>query len=235
MKSFDILTPDGTLQAASAPLLLSYAAFPDDDVKREAFAYTLLAQEIVDAAREAGQESEVTISTEFLSILLEAPKVSEIQEEAGRALDRGTIAGQLALYAVAAAKGRPGTKLSIEKVIFLMESLSAEAEVPDQRRLPGERTIWDCWSRFKSVSHVLAFLAFFGDQSESERPFDAALAQFLENPLGVLNLAEGIRLSLEEIGLVNAGDLFAAPEELELKVQPLDLGQFPEEFHHYLL
>jgi hypothetical protein len=147
-----ILNESGTLYMIAGDILAAIMVYPEDQEKQEEYLAAVLVEKCQDVGKDA--DSLITLAgiTPWLLPALSRPRTAGgAIAAAKKATGSAWAAGEILLTMLAVSIHHPEINIRVSMTIDVLEEF--------QRGGPagiGNRTLWDTWSRFRSVSHFYA-------------------------------------------------------------------------------
>ncbi len=161
--ALDIAGEDGEPAWDAVVRIRAAMYFPNDDQKRKCY-HQLVKTSVSAGARSEtnrvlGRNDPMPLSAEEVQALVDAPSLSEIQEEIASVYEDGVIAG-LVLRTILSCQKHHREYVGINNASRLISQMSRKW----QRPTLSESNVKDRWGRFKSVAHLWATLISFRDR-----------------------------------------------------------------------
>lgn len=195
--------------------ILALTAYPDDEHARNEFATVLDFQILVDLEGEDGYVELLADLAPYIGSLLMCRSLPQVAAEGHANTEAGVPCGSLFLFLLSAHAHHRDYRLSLSQAVRVVSDLLQRGT--DSR--VSERTLWRAWSRFRPVAHLQAWHLIQKKKLHDSPTPEEMMAQatlFAEDLPRYLAHAERLRLLAEQYGIVEKGELWSVPSDLEL-------------------
>lgn len=209
-------------------------AYPDDDEAQVEFSTVMLFQTIMAHQGLENYDQLLDLAKPLIPTLLNARPPNEVLRAATESMADGWVAGRLLLLLLRATTHHRELRPSVTKGIHVLAQRYRNAKNRKGTDLfTGERTLWEKWRRFKSVSHFHTQIqhAIIASEFEGVDPLSTAMeaAHLLSEDFpAYLAQAEAFRVLAERLRIVEPGELWSVPADVEIPSLEFDPGPLSE-------
>jgi hypothetical protein len=228
MPELPIVDSEGKLLPYAPFIVLAYTIYPDGDDKFEELLASGMVHDVIRESPEDDHSEELlqlaTNNPWLIPALFRGPTPERILKDANQADASAWAAGEILLMMLCASTFHPEIDLTLKMTIEVISEFQREGG----RVAASESTLWNSWSKFKSVAHFHAVRQAWA--SSVDRPsYEHFIAWRIESFDEYLACAENYRKHAVAKRFVAYDESWRAPSSLLLPPANLELGPLTPE------